>query len=106
VSSNNTELLAHLSKGVNGHVNLLIRVRCGQLCSDPSLAFGHNWIAEPNHIDTLLHQRLGHLSSQARITQHHRRDRARVVTRHREASGFDSFSEASDIRAKFDLQSV
>ena len=104
--SNNTKLLAHLSKGVNSHIDLLIRMCCGQLSSDPSLTFGHNRIAEPDHIDTLFHQRLGHLSSQARITQHHRRDRARVVTRHREASGFDSFSEASDIRAKFDLQSV
>ena len=97
MSSNNTKLLAHLSKGVNGQVDLIIRVRCRQLSSDPSLAFGHNRIAEPNHIDALIHQRLCHLSSQTRITQHHWRDRARVVTRHREASGFDALSEASDI---------
>ena len=75
-------------------------MRTGQLCSNPCLVLGHNWIAEANHIDVVLHELFSHLCGLARISDHDRGNRTIVVTRDGETGRFQALSKLGGVRSE------
>ena len=97
VVSDDAHLLADFSERCNRFVNLGWGVRSGQLCSNPCLVFGHNWIAEANNIDVVLHELFSHLCGLARISDHDWGNRAIIVPRDGETGRFQALSKLGSV---------
>src|SRR5262245_41921289 len=69
------QFFADLREGGDGAIELLARVRSGQLRADPSLALRHDWIREADHVDTFVEQPAREVGGELRVAEHDRDDR-------------------------------
>ena len=90
-------MLANLSECSHSFLDLSSGVGSRKLGSDPGLVFRHNWVAEANDKDVVLHQLFGHSGSFLCIADHNWSNGAIIMTINLEACRLQSLSKVRSV---------